>query len=78
MQEYLESGGNLYIEMGGMFYKLSSSQYPNITAMKQLFGVNSAQLFNTENPIDTLLGVANAPTNGMLFAGFRSEIQLAY
>ncbi len=69
VQEYLESGGNLYIEMGGMFYKMTSSQYPNIPAMKLLFGVNSAMLYNNENPIDTLLGVENAPTEGMLFAG---------
>ena len=69
VKEYLESGGNLYVEMGGMFYKMTYSQYPNIGAMKLLFGVNTAMLYNNENPIDTLFGVANSPTDGMLFAG---------
>ena len=57
VQEFLESGGNLYAEMGGMFYKMTYSQYPNIAVMKQLFGVNTVMLFNNENPIDTLLGL---------------------
>lgn len=69
VQAFLESGGNLYIEMGGLFFKMTYSQYPNIVVMKQLLGVNSAMLYNNENPIDTLLGVENAPTEGMLFAG---------
>ena len=46
VQEFLESGGNLYVEMGGMFYKMNYSQYPNIGAMKQLFGVNTAMYIN--------------------------------
>jgi len=69
VKEYLESGGNLYVEMGGMFYKMTYSQYPNIGAMKLLFGVNTAMLYNNENPIDTLFGAANSPMDGMLFAG---------
>jgi serine protease len=69
VKEYLESGGNLYVEMGGMFYKMTYSQYPNIAAMKLLFGVNTAMLYNNENPIDTLFGAANTPMDGMLFAG---------
>ncbi len=69
VKEYLESGGNLYVEMGGMFYKMTYSQYPNIPAMKLLFGINSAMLYNNENPIDTLFGAAISPMDGMLFAG---------
>ena len=69
VKEYLESGGNLYAEMGGMFYKMTYSQYPNIGAMKLLFGINTAMLYNNENPIDTLFGAANSPMDGMLFAG---------
>jgi serine protease len=69
VQEFLENGGNLYIEMGGMFYKMVNSQYPNLTAMKQLFGVNSCILANVQNPVDSLIGVDNAPTEGMVFTG---------
>jgi serine protease len=69
IQEFLESGGNLYIEMGGMFYQLYTNGYPNRAAMKQLFGVNTLALSGAETPVDTLQGVANAPTKGMIFTG---------
>jgi PKD repeat protein len=67
IQEYLESGGNLYVEAGGMFYEMVNVQYPNIAAMKPLFGLNSYILSNIENPINALVGGASAPTQGMLF-----------
>jgi PKD repeat protein len=37
--------------------------------MKQLFGVYSFNGMISENPVDTLLGVAGTPAEGMLFAG---------
>ena len=67
IQQYLEGGGNLYVEAGGMFYEMVNGLYPNIAAMKLLFGVNSYLLSNIENPIDALLGGASTPTQGMLF-----------
>ncbi len=67
IQDYLESGGKLYIEMGGMFFKIYNDNYPNKAAMKDLFGVNLLTTSTTENPIDTLLGVSGTPTAGMLF-----------
>ena len=69
VQEFLESGGNLYVEMGGMFYQLYTIGYPNRAAMKHLFGVNMLGLSGVETPVDTLQGVASAPTDGMLFTG---------
>ena len=69
IQHYLESGGKLYIEMGGMFYKMYNANYPNKVVMKQLFGVNLLTTSNAENPIDTLLGVSGTPTVGMFFDG---------
>ena len=69
IQQYLESGGKLYIEIGGMFNKMVSSGYPNIAVMKQLFGVNVFNLSFVENPIDTLFGVDNTPMEEMMFAG---------
>jgi PKD repeat protein len=69
VQEYLESGGNLYIEMGGMFYKIYIANYPNRIAMRQLFGVDLLSMSTGENQIDTLLGVSGTPTIGMFFNG---------
>jgi serine protease len=67
VQEFLENGGNVYIEMGGMFKRIVS--FGNNTAMKQLFGVN--QILNPfgSNLIDSLQGVENTPAEGMLFTG---------
>ncbi len=43
-QEFLEDGGNLYIEAGGLFTGMQYFGYPNYSAMKQLFGVSSNQM----------------------------------
>jgi PKD repeat protein len=69
VQEYLESGGKLYNEMGGMFYKMYIANYPNKVAMRELFGVNQLTMSNAENPIDSLLGVSGTPAAGMFFDG---------
>jgi serine protease len=69
VQHYLENGGNLYIEMGGMFYKIYNANYPNKVVMKQLFGLNLLTMSNLENPADTLLGVSGTPAIGMFFDG---------
>lgn len=69
IQQFLESGGNCYIEMGGMFYKMFAELFTNRMLMKQLFGVYSFNGMISENPVDTLLGVAGTPAEGMLFAG---------
>ena len=69
IQQYLESGGKIYLEMGGMFYKMFANLFPNRMVMKQLFGVYSFNGMIVEKPVDTLLGVAGTPTEGILFAG---------
>jgi serine protease len=67
IQDYLESGGNLYVEMGGMFYKMYNDNFPNKAAMKNLFGVNFLTLSDEENPIDTLMGITDTPMAGIFF-----------
>jgi serine protease len=67
IEEFLKSGGNVYLEMGGMFYYIYN--YPDRDTLKLLLGVNSIALSNLENQIDTLRGVTGTPTAGMLFAG---------
>jgi len=69
IQQFLENGGNLYLEMGGWFYKMATSGISNVSVLKQLFGVNSVQYSTLENPIDTLLGVAGTLFDGMIFPG---------
>ncbi len=66
-QEYLENGGNLYLEAGGAFMGMMYFGYSNYAAMKQLFGISSNQLSLTQNPIDLLIGVANSPFAGITF-----------
>lgn len=69
MQQFLQSGGNLYVEMGGMFYRMYAANFSNKALMRQLLGVNSHIGMITENPLDTLLGMAGTPAENMIFAG---------
>jgi len=66
-QELLEGGGNLYIEMSGLFSGMNYYNYPNYTEMKQLFGVSNNPLPLGENRLDSLIGVEGSPFEGMLF-----------
>jgi len=69
MQEFLENGGNLYVEMGGMYYRMFAADFSNKMIMRQLFGVYSHIGMVIENPVDTLSGMAGTPMENMLFAG---------
>ncbi len=66
-QEFLENGGNLYIEAGGLFTGMQYFAYPNYAAMKQLFGVSSNQLVLEEHPLDSLIGGESSPFDGIVF-----------
>ena len=67
VQEFLEGGGNLYIEMGGMFFRVIWAVIRTANEMKQLFGVESNQFSAIQNPIDTLFGTEDTPLEGILF-----------
>ncbi len=69
IQQFLESGGNLYIEMGAMFYQMYYKNFSNKVVMKQLFGINSYISTNVSNPIDLLQGINNTPFDGIIFTG---------
>ncbi len=66
-QEYLENGGNLYLEAGGAFMGMQYFAYSNFAAMKQLFGVSSNQMVLTQHPLDSLIGVEGSPFEGIVF-----------
>ena len=68
-QGFLQNGGNLYVEMGGMFYRMFAANFSNKVIMRQLFGVYSHIGMVIENPVDTLAGMAGTPMEDMLFAG---------
>ena len=66
-QEFLENGGNLYIEAGGMFTGMQYLGYPNYAAMKQLFGVSSNQIVMIEHSLDSLIGSESSAFEGIEF-----------
>ncbi len=67
--EYLQSGGNLYLESGCLFGAMDYIGYPNGQLFRQLFGMQSVQnYFQSNNPINNLSGVTGAITEGMYFA----------
>jgi serine protease len=68
-QEFLEDGGNVYIEFCALFSGMLYFAYPNYNEMKELFGVHDHPIVFSENPIDTLIGVENSPFEGIVFAG---------
>jgi serine protease len=57
-QEFLQSGGNMFVDMSSMFGIMAYEVFPNYAQMKALFGVanNTIQMF--ANPIDSLFGMA--------------------
>jgi serine protease len=67
LQEFLESGGNVYVEMGGMFKRIVA--FENSNDMRLLFGVDYILNPVGNNRIDTLLGTENSPTGDMVFTG---------
>jgi serine protease len=67
IQHYLEQGGKLYLEMGGMYYRINNSGFNNMQAMKDLFGISIVAYGNGENRIDTLLGMQGTATQNMSF-----------
>jgi len=66
-QEFMEEGGNLYIEAGGFFTGMEYFAYPNYASMMQLFGVSSNEFITTEHPVDSLVGMENSPFEGIVF-----------
>lgn len=70
MQEFMEYGGNLYLEINGLFSGMAYFGYPNLAEMMQLFGVSDFEFpVLTENPIDSLIGLEGSPFEGMVFTG---------
>ncbi|MHC1777724.1 MAG: S8 family serine peptidase [Lentimicrobium sp.] len=67
-QHFMENGGNLYIEAGGMFTGMQYLGYPNYTAMKQLFGVSSNEIVMIEHPLDSLIGSESSAFEGIEFS----------
>lgn len=67
VQDFLESGGSLFIDAGGLFHRIMSANYSNKEEMKQLFGIESTQYSYIQNPIDSLMGAEGTPLEGILF-----------
>lgn len=67
IQEYLESGGFLYIEGMAILGLPGYFGYPNSAEWIELFGVNSVSFPFISNPISSLEGQVGTFAEGMLF-----------
>ena len=66
-QQFLESGGNMYVDMGSMFTLLTFYGYSNAAEMKSLFGVQSNTIHMVSNPMDYLYGMPGSAMEGLQF-----------
>jgi serine protease len=66
-QDFLQSGGNMFVDMSSMFGIMQYEVFPNFSQMKTLFGVanNTIQMF--ANPIDSLYGMQGTVMEGIYF-----------
>jgi len=69
IQEFLEDGGNVYIEHDGLFSGMFYFGFSNLPEMMQLFGVSDFAIVSGENLIDSLIGVEESPFEGIVFSG---------
>jgi len=66
-QEFLESGGNMYVDMGSMFSFMDNFSFSNAIQMKSLFGVQSNTIHFINNPIDSLYGMPGSVMENIYF-----------
>jgi len=66
-QEFLETGANLYVDMGTMFTILDYFSYSNAAEMKSLFGVQSNSIHFVSNPVNSLFGMSGSPMEDIHF-----------
>jgi len=66
-QDYLEDGGNIYVEVSNLFNRAVYFEFQNYDQIKQLFGVSSHPGSSSQNPIDSLIGIEGSPFEGMAF-----------
>jgi len=69
IQEYLENGGNLYIEGMAVMGIPGYLDWENLVDFWNLFGVSSASFAFNANPINSLEGLDGTMTEGMVFTG---------
>lgn len=66
-QDYLEDGGNIYVEVSNLFNRAVYFGFQNYSQIKQLFGVSSHPGNNSQNPIDSLIGIEGSLFEGITF-----------
>lgn len=66
-QDFLENGGNLYVEMDRMFTRMYNQGYSSYAPLKQLFGVMGHESPAIQNLVDSLYGFENTPFEGISF-----------
>jgi len=66
-QEFLENGGNIFVDMSSMFTIIDYFGYSNAAEMKSLFGVQSNTIHFESNPVDSLYGMPGSIMEDIYF-----------
>lgn len=65
--EFLQSGGNMFVDMSSMFGTMLNYGYPNYAQMKGLFGIANHTIQMSANPIDSLYSMPGSVMDGIYF-----------
>lgn len=66
-QQFLQNGGDMFVDMSSMFGAMLYGGYPNYAQMKALFGISNNTIQMYSNPIDSLYGMAGSVMEGIYF-----------
>jgi hypothetical protein len=69
IEEYLISGGKIYIDCGTFFGVQAHFEYPNLQELMELFGVAEAELLLLPNSINMLSGFSGSICDDLEFTG---------
>nr|NQU92731.1 S8 family serine peptidase [Bacteroidota bacterium] len=67
--EYLEYGGDLYVECGSFFSGMYYYGYPYADEIMELFGVEEYEVELSSNPLNSLTGISGSICEGLAFGG---------
>lgn len=69
VENYIESGGNVFVESGSFFGYQYYFEWPEVDYTESLFGVDSTGTQLTFNSIDSLAGLPGSIAEGFVFTG---------
>ncbi len=66
-QQFLQNGGDMFVDMSSMFGAMLYGGYPNYAQMKALFGIANNTIQMYANPLDSLYGMPGSVMEGIYF-----------